>query len=397
MKDKLIASKELLSYESWIEPVARLSEQVGSRDVDNEVERLKTEGREVIEVYGFPTTPLPEHGRQAAIEALSCTCSPPSNGLPELRESLSRVLFEQYRVAVNPENEILVTNGAMHALNVVFRALLGPGDEPLLISPCYFFGGLIELTGARPVYVEMDKRGDYALDVEKIRREVHAKTKLLILNTPVNPTGYVYSRSDVEELVSLAEECNLLMVCDESYDRMIYDDMQHVSPFASPEGNKRTILVKSFTKSYALPSWRVGYVVASAVLIGYFRKLLEWNVLTCPDLNQRVALAILDGPQDWLLEVSRSFERNRNTLLRGIADLQEFSYAKPRGGPFIFLDVSKKADDSSQFARDLLDHFGVPAVPGKYFNNQHCVRIPFGGSDESVTKLVDALRRAANS
>ena len=121
----------------------------------------------------------------------------------------------------------------------------------------------------------------------------------------------------MEQFIALAEEHNPLLVSDESYDRMIYDGLEHFSPFHYPEGRRRTILVKSFTKSYALPTWRVGYVVADASLTPYFRKVLEWTMLSGANINQRVALVALESPQDWLLEVSREFERCRNQLLAG--------------------------------------------------------------------------------
>lgn len=382
---------------SFVNPVISALGQVGSREVEIEIERLKGQGRKVIPVYGYPVVAPPAHICQAAAEAAKRTCFPPSNGLPELRKNLAKAIQAQYGAEVDAETEILVTNGAMHGLHVVMTTFLKPGDEVLLMAPCYFFGGLIEITGARPVYVQTDESDGYALDFPRIRKSVSRKTRLVVLSSPVNPTGYVYSRQDVEDFIALAEERNLLLVSDESYDRMLYDGREHVSPFHYPEGRSRTVLVKSFTKSYALPTWRVGYLVGPSGLVTHFRKVLEWTVLHCPYINQRVALAALQGPQEWLSNVFRAFEERRNQLLEGLAAIESLSCVRPPGGPFIFLNVSQHSEDCDPYARHLLHRYGIPAVPGKHFHARDHVRIPFGGTAESVAQLACALAEAGKA
>lgn len=370
-------------------------EQVGSRELESEIDSLKLKGRETIDVFGYPVVSPPGHLRQAVEEASGSTICPPSNGLLELREGLARVVSSQYETSVHPEEQILITMGAMHGLHVVLTALLTPNDEVLLVSPCYFFGGLVKITGARLTYVAMEQSKGYSMDFDKIRAHISPSTKVLVLSSPVNPTGYVYTRADVEQFIDLANEKNLLIVSDESYDRLVYDGINHISPFHYHEGRSRTILVKSFTKSYALPTWRVGYIVAPNDLSVYFRKILEWTVLHCPYINQRVALAALAGPQDWLLEVVRTFEKRRNQLLEGISKLKSLSWIKPQGGPFIFLNhASNSTATGDQFASYLLYQHAIPAVSGTYFNDPNHVRIPFGGTEEAVGKLVRALVEA---
>lgn len=393
--EKVKSPPSRIKPRSFLNPMIAAMKQVGSREVEIEIDKLKAEGHEIIGVCGYPVVPPPEHVREAAAAAAASTFFPPSNGLLELREGLAQAVFAQYGVTPDAEAQILITLGAMHALHVVLTALLGPGDEVLLISPCYFFGGLIEITGARTDHVMMEEKDGYALDFDKIKAHISERTKLIVLSSPVNPTGYIYTRRDVEQFVDLAEERDLLLVSDESYDRLVYDGLEHVSPFHFPEGRSRTILVKSFTKSYALPTWRVGYILASASLTPYFRKVLEWTVLHCPYINQRAVLAALEGPQNWLVEVFREFESRRNQLLDGIRNVETFSWIPPHGGPFIFLNHSlNHGAEPAQFARHLLSRYGVPAVAGRYFNSLDHVRIPFGGSREAVSKLVGALTAA---
>ncbi|HXN21468.1 MAG TPA: pyridoxal phosphate-dependent aminotransferase [Candidatus Dormibacteraeota bacterium] len=385
------------SQRQFINPLVERMEAVGSRELELSIEDLRHKGRSVIPVYGYPVVGLPAEICEVAREAACSTEFPPSNGLPELREALADVLMERNGVRPDPLREILITSGAMHALHVVMTALLQPADEVLLISPCYFFGGLVTLTGARVVEVRTEEHNGYHLDFDKIRRSVSPATKILVMSSPVNPTGYVYSREDVEQFIAVAEEFDLLLLSDESYDRMVYDGLPHVSPFDYPEGRRRTVLVKSFTKSYALPTWRVGYLVADRALISSFRKVLEWTLLHCPYINQRVALAVLQHPDDWLVAISRQFEARRNQLFNGIRDLKPFSAFRPQGGPFLFLDVSRVDAERGEFARLLLEQFGVPAVPGTCFSHVDHVRIPFGGTEQAVSQLVDALQKAALS
>jgi aspartate/methionine/tyrosine aminotransferase len=214
------------------------------------MERLRLEGRPVIPVHGYPLVSSPEHVIAAAKDAACRNMSAPSGGLLKLRESLARALEEQYGGdAPDPKDEILITSGAMHGLRIVLTTLLEHGDEALVITPCYFFGGLIELAGGRVVKVRTNPSDGYAIDFDKVRSSITERTKLLVLSSPVNPTGYVYSRTDVEEFIRLAEEFDLLLVSDESYDRMVFDGLEHLSPFHYVEARRRTILIKSFTKS----------------------------------------------------------------------------------------------------------------------------------------------------
>ena len=400
MKRKSVNDSSLLGQidsARFLNPLIIDLEQVGSRAMETELDGRKAQGGDVIPVYGYPVVPPPVHVEQAIRESAGSTFSPPSHGLLELRERLADSIEIQYGARVDPEKELLVSCGAMNALHIAMTALLQPDDEVLIVAPCYFFGGLVRITGARPEYAEMNENDGYALDFQEIRKKISSRTKAIILSSPVNPTGYIYTRSDVEKFIALAEEHNLLLVSDESYDRLVYDGRPHVSPMSYPEGRARTILVKSFTKSYALPMLRVGYMAADPVLISSFRKVLEWTVLHNAYVNQKAALAALVGPQDWLLGIFQDFQDRRNQLVEGIRNIEAFSCNTPLGGPFIFLNVSQRSPDCDEFARHLLLHYGIPTVGGRYFQARNHVRIPFGGTQAAVAQLIDALAHAGNS
>lgn len=380
----------------FLSPLVTGLEQVGSREIEAETARLKAQGERVIAVHGYPVVEPPPHLVEAASEAARCAHAPPSNGLAALRARLAVAIEEQYGAQADPEENLLVTCGAMHGLYLAMTALLSPGDEVLLIAPCYFFGGIVKIPGGCPVYVEMDEACGYEVDFDLIRHHISRRTKVIVVSSPVNPTGYVYSCEEIEAFISIAEEYNLLLLSDESYDRMLYDGREHISPLHYPEGRARTILVKSFTKSYALPTLRVGYMAAPAPLVRAFRKVLEWMMLHCPGVTQSIALRAMEGPQDWLSEIFAAFEKRRNQFLDRIRWVPAYSCPVPQGGPFAFLNVSRVSNDCAQFATQLLSEYGIPAVGGPAFQAHGRVRIPFGGTQEAVDQLVAALADAAS-
>jgi aminotransferase len=367
---------------------------VGSRVIEPRIESMRLRGRTVIPVHGYAIVDHPEHITSAVVEAMRCPTPSSSRGILKLRESIARSIGEVYGGAPDPQSEVLITCGAMHALRIVLSVLLGSGDEAIIVTPCYFFGGIIELAGGRVVRVATDPSDGYLIDFDKLRTAITPRTKLIVVSSPVNPTGYVYTRSDVAQFVALAEEFDLLLVSDESYDRMIFDGREHISPFHIDGARTRTVLIKSFTKSYALPAWRVGYIVADADLMPYFLKAFEWDLLYSPHINQHAALAALDGPQDWLVKIFREIEQRRDALIEGLK-MSDYRWVRPQGGPFLFLKVCDADDgDESIISERLLDRYGVPNVPGRCFGAPGYVRVPYAGDAEAVRNLVSRLVEA---
>lgn len=393
--DKSIPQKKQRESAHYVTEALERLGPVGSRMIEPLIQARRTEGRPTIPVHGYPLAQPPDHVRAAAVEAAGSIGSSSSSGIIELRTGIANVLESTHGGSVSPD-EVLITCGAMHGLQLAFNVLLAPGDEAVVLTPCYFFNGLIELAGAQVVPVQTPwMTNGLKIDFEHVRAAVTSRTKVLVISSPVNPTGCLYSKSDVETLIQIAEEFDLILISDESYDRMIFDNGVHYSPFDWGDARLRTVLIKSFTKSYALSGWRVGYIAADAGLISYFRKLLEWSMLYCPYSNQRVALAALEGPQDWLLKIFSEIEQRRNQLIHGLAGVQGYQWAKPQGGPFLFLQVCGEEDDETTFAQMLLDDFGIPAVPGTYFHAPGFIRIPYSGAVEAVDSLIEALVAAS--
>lgn len=368
--------------------------RVGSRHTDTELGRMVREGADVIQLKPYPYVALPPHIIEAAEKAVRASTIPPSAGLPEFREAVAMRVGSELSISINPESQVLATAGGMHALYVTFSALLSEGDEVIVPSPCYFLEGIIEPVGGRIVYVPMREEEDYRWDLESIASSIGSRTKLIFLNTPVNPTGYVLTAADLIHLAAIADEHDLLVIADESYDRMVYDGARHLSPLTVPGMAERTILIRSFTKSYAMPNWRIGYIVASPELMGHFTKVLEWMMLYGNYVSQKAATAALTGPRDWLRDVVSDFQANRDLVCDGLRTIDGLRCVKPRGGPFIFPNISRLNGTCEGIASVLLEQFGVPSVAGPCFHSEKHIRLAFGGAPAMIEELLRRLKLA---
>ena len=314
-------------------------------------------GTDVLPLNGSMAAPLPQHVREAVVAALDeHTVTPPSRGHLALREAIARSL----PAPADPERGILVTNGAMHALSLTFRALLAPGDEVIVPVPCYFFAGLIERAGG--VFVPVQSWDPSAIDAA-----VTPKSRILVLTNPNNPDGYLPARAAIDELLALATRHGLLVITDEAYERCIHD-----GELASAWGAPNVVLIRSLGKSLAMPAWRIGFVAAEWAVIDACLHELEWDVIRVSHVAQRAATAAIEGPQDWLAEVARGYRRDRDAAHAAISDHPVVSADLPPAGPFLWLALGGLS------SQDLIDE-GFPVVDGAAFGAPGYARLPFGG------------------
>ena len=376
----------------WLTPQVCALPRVGSRVTDDAIDRLRQAGREVLDLHAHPRRALPAHVRQAAAEAAASGEVAPSRGLLSFRAAIAARLGSEFGRALDPEREVLVTAGAMQALDLVLGATLAAGDEVLTPAPCFFLDGLVAPRGARLVTVPCQGADGFAIDWDAVEHRVGPRTRLLLLITPGNPTGYVLSPADLDALAALAERRDLLVVSDESYDRLVYDGFRHLSPAAQPALAPRTAVIRSFTKSYAMPGWRVGYLIGPAPLIDGCLKLIEWSALYGSRVPQAAAEAALVGPQAWLADVAREFQALRDRAHRALSSCG-LPTVLPRGGPFLFPNVSRSGT-SERVAHSLLHDHGIPCVPGDTLRGEGHVRLAFGCSGATMDLLVERIDQA---
>ena len=370
--------------------VARLPD-VGSRNLALRVQAARARGVDVLPLLPYAERPVPPEVAEAVVAELSRNREAPSRGLPELLEALVEYLAGEIGIALDPDANILVTNGAMQGINVVFRAILDPGDEVLVPAPCFFFGGCVELAGGRPVYVQMDEDSGFAWDLDRLEAAITGRTVAVVVNTPVNPTGVVLGEDELGAIAELASRHDLLVIADESYDTMVYDGRRHVSIARAPAAAGRTLLVRSFTKSFAMPAWRIGYVIGPAPLIDACTKTLEWELLHSNHVAQAGVAAAVRGSLAFQTEMAQTFELKRDVLIAEIDRVLGLRVARPSGGPFLFINTASVFGSSETASQALLDA-GVPTTPGHYCESDRHVRLAFGAAPDV---LREAGRRIA--
>jgi aspartate/methionine/tyrosine aminotransferase len=364
--------------------------RVGSRATDETAARLAVSGMQVLDLQAHPTRKLPCHVLDAVAEAAASNAVAPSRGLPVLRQAIADALSMELGRAVDSDSEVLVTAGAMQALDITLATLLSPGEEAVAPVPNFFLDWFFQRQGSRVIGVPCDPHSEYAVDWDRVEQSIGAHTRMIFVTTPANPTGYVLQPADLNALARIAERHNLIVLSDESYDRFVYDGRRHLSPAGDECLAQRTVLIRSFTKSFAMPGWRVGYIVAPRVIIDACLKIYEWVALYGSLVPQAAAAAALRGPHDWLEDIRDEFQTRRDRLVPLLRELG-LPVVRPHGGPFVFPDVSGLGTDVAQW---LLAEHGIPAVDGALLGGPGHIRLPFGGSDATFEALQSRLREA---
>lgn len=334
---------------------------------------LRARDVEPVPLHGTPAPALPAHVVEAVARALSEPMrTPPARGLEPLREALAVELGASTGRAVDPGSEVVVTNGGMQALGVVFRSLLAPGDEVVVPAPCFFFETPIRRGGGTPVLVPSTPGDGWVWDADAIEAAIGARTRVLLLCNPENPTGHVPSSEEVAAVVGIAGRHGLLVVTDEAYEASLWDDSALASAFGVAE---RAIVVRSLGKSLSMPQLRVGLLAGSADLAARCAETLEWDCLRVGIAAQTAALAALTSSRGWLAAVQASLAADRAAALE-LVRRTRLEVVAPRGGPFLLVGAAGHQD----LAAELLD-VGLPVVDGAHFNAPGHARLPFGGAD----------------
>ena len=362
---------------------------------DEELHKGLWTGVDVLPLCGWPVlSTLPDHLLEAASKHARENGVAPSRGLLELRQAVSQKVKNENGIEADPESEILITAGAIQALTIVMLALLDSGDEVVIPSPAFFFGGTVQLAGGKPVYAPMQEKNGFRLDADVVERFITPKTKVLILNSPVNPTGYVASRDDIEAIAKLAEKRDLIIISDESYESLVYDGAVHHSIASVEYIKEKVITVQSFSKSYGLPGWRMGFVIAERNLVEEFVKVFEYVSGFCNYVAQKVAIAAIMGPQGWRQNFRHAYQKKRNLVAEGFFEKGPLSFLVPKGGPFFFLNIVETGLTCEAFREYLLGNFGIPVTPGTAFQSDRHVRLPFGADDGVLKELIYRMGRA---
>jgi len=358
---------------------------------------LEAQGRSVIHLeIGEPDFATPEHIVAAAIEALRAgdTHYTPAAGLPELRAAIADEVSRTRGIAVDPE-QVVVTPGGKPIMFFTILALADEGAEVIYPDPGFpIYESVIRFAGAKPVALPLREELHFAFDPDELRRLVTRRTRLVIVNSPHNPTGSVIGREELAELARLAQEYDFVVLSDEIYRRIVYD-VEVPSIASLPGMAERTVILDGFSKTYAMTGWRLGYGVAPRWLAEHLVRLAV-NCHSCvPGFTQRAGLAALQGPQEPVARMVAEFRRRRDAVVAGLNSLPGVRCLEPAGAFYVFPNVSGTGRSAEELARGLLDEAGVAVLAGTAFGRQGAgyLRLSFANSMENLLEAIERMRR----
>ena len=343
---------------------------------------------------GQPDFDTPVHIREAAKKAMDegFTRYPPAKGFRDLRDAIAEKLRAENGIEADPASEIFVAVGAMQVIFNTMLHLVSPGEEVIVIDPGYDYYSQIRLFGGVPVPVPVREENGFKLDPADVRRAVTDRTKVMILNTPGNPTGAMFDEADLKELAEIAREREIFILSDEPYEHIVFDGRRHVSIGALPGMKDLTISAFTLSKTYAMTGWRVGYAAAPKPIVDEMEKLMEHMVSGVSSPAQRAALAAIAGPQDCVAEMLSAYEKRREIVYEGLNAIEGISCLEPESTFYAFPNIKKLGMTSWDLAKFLVREHKVALVPGSIFGNngEGYLRLSFAASAEH---LKEGLRR----
>jgi aspartate/methionine/tyrosine aminotransferase len=365
------------------------------REVMDKVKNLKNQGIEIIEFsVGRPDFDTPIHIKEAAKNALDqgLVHYTTSAGTLKLREAIKYRLEEDFQLKIDPE-EIIVTLGAAEANYIATQTILSPGDEVLIPEPMYvYYDGWTFLGEATAVNFPLDLIMKKTEDLEKY---ITKNTKLIILTSPHNPTGRIINRQSLEKIADLAKKYNFFVISDDIYNKMVYDDIEYTN-IATFEGMKeRTLIMGSFSKTYAMDGWRIGYLIGPKPFIKQALKMHQ-HILSCPNtFVQEGAKVALNSSQECVEKMVHEFDRRRKLMMSYLDDLG-IPYDRPSGAFYIFPSIKKYGLSSKKFCDYLLEEARVAVVPGDAFGQggEGYIRFSYTTSYENIEKGMERVRSA---
>lgn len=344
---------------------------------------------------GEPDFKTPQHIIEAAKQAMDAgfTHYAPDRGDLELRTLIAEELERNLHVSYNPKNEVLITAGGQAALYVAITTMVNPGDEVIVLAP-YYPPYLVDilLAGGKPILVTLSDETNFSPTPEAIESNVTDKTKLMILLSPNNPTGAVYDEKCLRAVAEVARSHDLLVVSDEVYWRIIYDGVKHCSIASLPGMRERTIIVNSFSKTYAMTGWRLGYLAAEDEFITQMLKI-HHSINICANASaQRAVVAALTGPQDCVRDFLREYDRRRRFVVKALNDIPGFKCKMPQGAFYVFPNIQELGLSSMELAKRLVTDARVITVPGSGFGTEGYLRISYAKPIDTLKEAIERIR-----
>jgi len=378
--------------------------------IDAKAKKMKQEG---IDVIGFgagePDFNTPDNIQNAAIDAIrkGLTRYTPASGIIELKNAIVTKFKEDNNLTYSP-SQIIISTGAKQSLNNIFQAILNPGDEVIVQVPYWVsYPELIKLADGVPVFAPTKEENSFKYTIEELNKIVTDKTKAILLNSPNNPTGTVYTEKELREIAEFAKIHDLIIISDEIYEKLIYGDEKHISIASlSQDAYERTIVVNGVSKSYAMTGWRIGYAAGSESVIKLMTNIQSHTTSNPNSIAQYASVEALKGEQQTIELMSKEFKTRRDFMVERINSINNLTCGKPAGAFYVMVNISKVLDktvngnkigDSIKFAELLLEKEKVAVVPGAAFGTDNYIRLSYATSMENIKNGLDRIEKFINT
>ena len=370
---------------------------------------LKAQG---IDVVGFgagePDFPTPENICDSAIKAIKdgFTKYTPASGTIELKEAVCKKFKEFNNISYDP-SQIVISNGGKHSLTNTFEAILNPGDEVIIPTPYWLsYPEIVKMADGIPVYVRAERDQEYKVTAQQIEDACTSKTKAVIINSPNNPSGMIYTREELEAIADVAIRKDIYVISDEMYENLIYGDSTSISIASlNDEIYKRTITISGLAKSYSMTGWRIGYTGSSKEIAKIMGSIQSHQTSNPNSIAQKAAYEALIGPQDSVLTMNLEFDKRRKYMYERISDMKYISALMPQGAFYMFVDVSnllkkeykgQRVNDLSNLAKILIEDYNVAVIPCDDFGFDDHIRLSYAISIQHIEKGLDRIESFIN-
>ncbi|MCX6088536.1 MAG: pyridoxal phosphate-dependent aminotransferase [Caldiserica bacterium] len=381
--------------------LSKLVQRAGTEtafEVLAKAKELERQGKKIIHFeIGEPDFNTPENVKKAGVNAINenYTHYSPTQGILGLRETVANYISKTREIKVSPD-EVMITPGGKDVIFSTALAILNEGDEAIYPNPGYpIYESAIRLAGAKPVPMPLLEENDFAFDREQFKKLVTPKTKLIIINSPGNPTGGILSLQDLEIIAEVAIKNDIVVLSDEIYSRILYDGEFH-SLASLPGMKERTVILDGFSKTYAMTGWRLGYAVANNEIIDGLKKIAVNSFSCVAAFVQLAGIEALNGPQDEPERMRKEYETRRNLIVSGLNEIPGISVKVPKGAFYVFPNIKKTGNKSKEVAEYLLNEAGVATLSGTSFGEygEGYIRFSYATSQENIKLGLEKVKEA---
>ncbi len=363
--------------------------------VTAKAKKLKSEGRDVVNfAAGEPDFDTPDFIKDQAIAAIKAgfTKYTPTTGIPELKKLIAEKLRKDNSLQYD-SSQIVVSCGAKHSIFNALFVLLDKGDEVIIPSPYWVsYPEMVNLCEGNPRFIQTSGKNDFKITIKDLEKYINPKTKAIILNSPSNPTGSVYTEYELMGIAKICVERKIFVISDEIYEKIIFDNLKHVSIASfGRDICDLAITVNGLSKSYSMTGWRIGYMAGPQDIIDAVSKLQDHSTSNPSSISQKAAVAALNAPDDFSKLMACEFQRKRDYAIAKLSKIERIGFVKPKGAFYLFCDISKAGLDSNTFAQRLLEEAYVSLIPGIAFGSDNYVRISFATALEQIEKGIDRI------